>query len=294
MEGAEAVSKRKPEEGRYSKVSRRVWGSPDFRALSAPKPNAQTLWLRLLTGPELGVIPGLFEARESGLAEALGWPLTGFRRCFAEITTRQMATHDKAAGLMWVPRAIHHNPPDNPNVILGWKLAWKELPDSPLKEQAKSYLRQWCEGVGISWVKAFDNVTGYVVANVGGNPLPNPLGAGSGKQEQEKEQEQEQEQDPPYPPRPDERFAMHPGWRLSVDMRGTLETEMIPGWALDELETRARVHYGADKTDRRSDLDWNRAVAKWARGDWKDPKKRPKQPEPEAARPAEELPPWLA
>lgn len=285
------MSKRKPDEGRYSKVSRRVWGSEDFRALSAARPNAQTLWLRLLTGPELGVIPGLFEIRESGLAEALGWPLPAFRRCFAEISDRRMAAHDKKSGLMWVPRAVHHNPPENPNVILGWKIAWKELPDAPLKERAKLHLRDWCESIGQAWTNAFDIAT----AKDGGNPFRNPLGAGSGKQEQKQKQEQEQEQkqDPPNPHGPDERFAMHRDWTLSTDMRETLRSEMIPDWAIDEIERRARTHYLAEKRDLRTDVDWNRAVAKWVRGDMHDPNKRPKKPEAAAQNPAEELPPWL-
>lgn len=167
------MSTRIPNEGRYSKVSRRVWGSVDFRALSAPKPNAQTLWLRLLTGPELGIIPGLFEVRESGLAEALAWPLSAFRRCLQEITARGMATHDKAVGLMWVPRAIRHNPPDNPNVILGWKVAWKDLPECSTKETARVHLIAWAAERGKGWVDAMANVLGNpshtVTPNDGGN-----------------------------------------------------------------------------------------------------------------------------
>lgn len=70
---------------RYSKVYRRIWNDARFRALSAPPPNGQTLFLRLLTGPELGTIPGLFSIGEAALAEALGWPLEGFRKAFAEL-----------------------------------------------------------------------------------------------------------------------------------------------------------------------------------------------------------------
>jgi hypothetical protein len=131
---------RRPDEGRYSKVSRRVWNSADFRGLSAPKPNAQTIWLRILCGPELGCIPGLFEAWEGGLANALGWSLRDFRRCFEEIVGRKMVTADWNAGLVWAPNAIFHNFPENPNTVKGWRLAWKELPDCGLKRRAAEHL----------------------------------------------------------------------------------------------------------------------------------------------------------
>jgi hypothetical protein len=181
--------KKSPEEGLYSRVTRRMWLSKDFRSLSAPKPNAQTLWLRLLTGPELGQIPGLFRMTQAGLAEALGWPLFAFQRCLKEITDKGMATHDKASSLMWVPKAIHHNAPDNSNVVLGWRQAWKELPDCGLRDEASVYLYDWCNVRGDGWARAWTNVTGYVPPN------PTPIGGG------EQKQEQEQEQDiPPTPP----------------------------------------------------------------------------------------------
>lgn len=205
------MSKRKPDEGRYSRVSRRVWGSSDFRALSAPKPNAQTLWFRLLTGPELDMIPGLFPLREAGLAEALGWPVAALRRCLTEITSRGMATYDKLAGLVWVPRAIGHNPPDNPNVIVGWKVAWKDLPDCALKESAKSYLMGWAQARGDVWAKVMSNVTG----NPFPQPCPQPFGEGYGKQDEEEDEEEEIPQPPsgiPDRPRPRPSDPMGPSF----------------------------------------------------------------------------------
>lgn len=183
------MAKKDPDEGRYSKVSRRVWNSRDFRELSAAKPNAQTLWLRLLTGPELTAIPGLFAVREGGLAEELGWPVRSLRRCMQEITDRGMAKFDRKAGLIWVPRGIWHNPPDNPNVIVGWRIAWKELPDCSLKDEAQAAIEAWCAERGNSWENAFFKVTGKVAERVSGDPSEKGSGAGCGKQEKEKEKE---------------------------------------------------------------------------------------------------------
>jgi len=245
--------KRKPDEGRYSKVSRRIWGSGDFRELSAPKPSAQWLWLRLLTGPELGCIPGLFEAWEGGLASALRWSVRDFRRCWEEIESRKMAAADWTAGLIWVPNAIHHNFPENPNTVKGWKLAWKELPDCALKlRAAKALLHVFAlrdleapVRNGATWVEAFHHATGNVYRNVPndvaedvrtqveGNVTPNR----GGNQDQEQEQEQE---DPPNPPprseparpRPPDRMAasfvavrddvrrLHERWQRATGLTG--------------------------------------------------------------------------
>ena len=166
---------KKPPEGRYSNVSRRVWGDEKFCSLSAPKPNAQTLWLRLLTGPELGNVPGLFAARERGLADALGWSDAAFRRCWEEISHADMAFADWSAGIVWVPKSLDHNPPHSTNVVLSWKLSLKELPESNLKAQAMASIGARVESMGEPWAKAWAKASGKVC----------PI------QEQEQDQEQE-------------------------------------------------------------------------------------------------------
>ena len=162
---------------RYSKVSRRVWGDLKFTELSAPQPNAQTLWFRLLTGPELTNIPGLFSARESGLAEALGWPLEAFRKAFREVSERGMAKADWKHGLVWVPKAMEHNRPESPNVVIGWATLWVELPECSLKDKAFQALKAFAESLGEAYGKAFRKA----------------FGEGSPNQEQEQEPEQEQD-----------------------------------------------------------------------------------------------------
>jgi hypothetical protein len=128
-----------------------VWADAKFRALSAAKPNAQTLWFRLLFGPELGVVPGLFGAREGGLADALRWKLTDFRRCWAEVAKAKLAMADWEAGLVWVPNAIFHNPPASPNVVKGWRTAILELPECRLKREGLEKLEAHLEAQGKAW-----------------------------------------------------------------------------------------------------------------------------------------------
>lgn len=153
------------DEGRYSAVSRRVWVDSKFRVLSAAKPNAQTLWLRLLTGPELGCVPGLFAANERGLAGALNWPDAAFRKCWKEIADQEMAFADWAAGLVWVPKSLDHNPPHSPNVVLSWKVSLKELPESKLKASAMASIGLRVASLGEPWAKAWAKASGMPCRN---------------------------------------------------------------------------------------------------------------------------------
>ena len=163
----------------YSKIHRRMWGDAKFCALSAAPPNAQTLWLYLMTGPQCGVIPGLFSIGEAALAEALGWPLKGFREAFAEVFAKGMAEADWKARLVWLPNAPRHNEPASPNVIVGWGRAFDELPECALKVKAFGGLEALSKDLGKAFAEAFRKAFRKPLAN----------------QEQEQEQEQEEEEE---------------------------------------------------------------------------------------------------
>jgi hypothetical protein len=186
-----------------------MWNDAKFRSLSAPQPNAQSLWQRLLTGPELTNIPGVFMAWEAGLAQAMRWPLEGFRSAFAELHTQDMVEADWNVGFVYLPNAIEYNEPENTNIVLSWATAWEEMPECDLKERAHGDLWDWMNFKGEAWVDAFEKACGprrrvrnpanhqsYPPANPPPKVTPNP----PSNQEQEKEQEKKQDQNPPHPP----------------------------------------------------------------------------------------------
>jgi hypothetical protein len=170
--------------GRYSKIHRRMWNDEKFRKLSKPQPCGQALWFRFLCGPELGPIPGLFSAREPGLADAMGWDLKPFRQSFGELSGLGLAEADWEAGLVWVSNAIKYNEPANPNVVKSWADAWAELPECSLKTKAFTAICDYLKERGESFLSEFRNHC----PNHSANHCPN--------QEQDQEQEQEQEQEP--------------------------------------------------------------------------------------------------
>jgi hypothetical protein len=131
-----------------------MWGDEKFSSLSRPKPNGQSLWQYLLTGPHTTALPCAFMSGEASLAEALDWPIAGFRKAFQELFTKGMVQYDWKARLVFIPNALRHNPPENPNVVIGWKSAFDELPDCPLKKLVYSaiqaYLRTLVQVKGFS------------------------------------------------------------------------------------------------------------------------------------------------
>lgn len=160
---------------RYRKIFVKMWGDIKFRNLSASGASAQTLWFFLLTSPLTTRIPGISLSGEAGFSESMNWSLESFRKVFQEICMKGMVRSDWQARLIWVPKAILYNKPENPNVVRGWKDTWNEIPECSLKLEIYEELKEYLQELGEGFVKAFEEACL--------KPLPN--------------QEQEQEQDIP-------------------------------------------------------------------------------------------------
>lgn len=168
---------------RYRRVSTKMWADERVRSLSASKPCGQVLWFHLLTGEQTGIIPGLCRIGEAAFAEQLGWSVEGFREAFREVFRQGMAEADWKARVVWVPKAIHHNRPESPNVVRAWADAWDEIPECGLKREAWRALKAFVEALGEGFAKAFAEA------------CPEPSAKASPNQEQDQEQDQEQEQE---------------------------------------------------------------------------------------------------
>lgn len=214
---------------RFSKVSRRVWNDARFRALSHAPPNGQTLWLRLLTGPELTSIPGVILVWEAGLAQALRWSLDGFRDAMREVIVAGFAEADWESGLVWIPNAIRHNPPQSLNVVLGWKPAWDLVPECRLKLVAYQGLKAYVDGMSKGFRDAF----------VAGMRLPSTI--------QEQEQEQERERSP------------------SFSSRDSISSQQIYS-KTTAREDDSGVHHRSGVVNEMADGAFGGAVAAWADG----------------------------
>lgn len=178
---------------RFRKVEVAVWGDERFQALSPARPNGQTLWLYLLTGPRTTTFPGLVVARDQVMASDLGWELGPFREAFREASGKGMAKADWKAGLVVLRKALIDSTgeprdtakPESPNVIRSWAKSWDEVPECSLKAEYLLNLESFSKALGEAFHKAFREAFRKALAKASPHPSPN--------QEQEKEQEQEQE-----------------------------------------------------------------------------------------------------
>jgi len=168
---------------RYRKVSTRMYADAKWAELSRPAPNGQSLWLYLITGPHTTQVPGLFSVGEAALAEALHWPMPGFRRAFCEIAKLGMAAADWDRRLVWIPKAITHNEPESPSVVKGWHAAIAGLPECDLKRLALKELGSFFRKKGPAWETAW--ATACRVAP--GQPEGQAEGQGVPHQEQEQD-----------------------------------------------------------------------------------------------------------
>ena len=155
--------------GVYRKIHVKIWTSADFLALDPPKPNPRVLFFHLLTGPHATAIPGLFSSGPAALAEAIGWPIAAWKRCFSSIEARGMVVADWTARLVYLPGALAHNRPANPNVVHGWRNAWILLPSCDLKSRVEAEIGATMTG---AFAEAWAHVTRGASRKVPGAFVP--------------------------------------------------------------------------------------------------------------------------
>jgi hypothetical protein len=166
----------------YRKVDPRIWNDAKFRRLDHL---SQLAFLFLLTHPHLTSV-GAMRASISGLCAESGLPAKAFRELFRDVERvpetlskgfiEGFVEYDEKAFCLVIPNFIKYNPPENPNVVKGWARAADFIPESPLKLKLFRRLKEFVEGLGEGFAKAF----------------PEPFRKGLANQEQEQEQEQEE------------------------------------------------------------------------------------------------------
>jgi hypothetical protein len=166
-----------------------MYGDERFMRLSPQEPSGQSLWLYLLTGPHTGQIPGVFVAGRAALAEALGWEPEPFAKAFREVLGEGLAEFDEKSRMCFIPNAVLHNMPPNPNVVKSWRTAWLQLPECALRDRIYDHLSTVLFEVGESFGNAFAEGCGKGSGNPSGKGLGNGMAkqeAGSMKQERKK------------------------------------------------------------------------------------------------------------
>lgn len=182
-------------EGIYRRVTMRTYGDERFMRLTPLRPSGQALWLYLLTGPHTGPIPGVFVAGRAALAETLGWSQKDFDEAFAEVLREGLTEFDPKSRLCFIPNAIRHNSPQNPNVVKSWRAHWLLLPECPMRARIYTHIFEALSEVSEAFRKAFEETCGKALGKPFGKALSNDSDNHPPKQEQEQEQERKQEQE---------------------------------------------------------------------------------------------------
>lgn len=219
---------------RYRKIEVAVWNDERFCELSAPQPNAQTLWLYLLSGPRTTSFPGLVVARAEVMASDLGWSVEAFREAFGEASAKGLLRADWKAGLVVLSKALIDSSgeprdsakPESPNVLKSWSKSWDEIPECALKTEYLLTLESFAKGLGEAYLVAFREGYRKALAKVRPNPSPN------------QDQDQDQDQTPAV-------LQPRPRSKAKTDPRAAELAEL----AISEINRLARRSYKADNQD---------------------------------------------
>lgn len=192
--------------GIYRRIEVHTWVDEKFKRLSPIQPSAQALWFYLLTGPQTGIIPGLFKAGHAAMAEDLDWNQEAFEKAFQEVLREGLVKDSIKDRLIWIPNAIKYNPPSSPNVIRSWAAALDTLPECSLRREAIEYMRKEVYLLDKKEVKGFAKAFDEVFGKALGEALPKGNENQSPNQEQKQEQKQEYKEgeaaQPPASPPP--------------------------------------------------------------------------------------------
>lgn len=131
---------------RYRRYAPSLRSTVEYRGLSGPAPNAQSLVDFFIVGPLTTIVPGLLVAGPATVFEALGWDDADpqlLRKVWEEVIASGLVRYDKATRLVWLPALTQEvYLPDQPQVLQSWAAPWSELPDSELKHEAWVALRE--------------------------------------------------------------------------------------------------------------------------------------------------------
>ena len=134
--------------GHYRKIDPYIWNDERFMSLSS---SGQLACFFMLTHPHMTSVGGL-RATIAGVASEHS-KLS--EKAFQEVFDKGIAKADKKAPLIWFPKFLKHNPPENPNVVKAWVKGLDYLPECETKNQiihnVKDFLKGFSEGFQKAW-----------------------------------------------------------------------------------------------------------------------------------------------
>lgn len=182
---------------RYRKVECKIWTDADVAGASY---GCQWLLFYMLTSPDMTALGAMRSTSENVqiLSRYSGGPFKeAFAEAFQEGIVLGFWEYDEC-GVIWLPKFLHHNRPQSPNVVKSWHAIMETLPTCPLKSrldaETKFFLEQHLgESFSEAFTKPFAKALRKPSGKTSAKPLPNQE---TGFRKQEKK-EREKKKGPP-------------------------------------------------------------------------------------------------
>lgn len=119
----------------YRKIDKRIWGDEKFSSLSKPQPNAQSLFIYLISSRQNSSLPSVFYGGVGSVSEALAWNYDETKKCFEELCINELIKFDSRCQIVWIKNALKYNFPGSINSIKGLRNVINEIPECELKSE---------------------------------------------------------------------------------------------------------------------------------------------------------------
>ncbi len=185
-----ASHRKGPAERRYCHVQVRVWTDEKTTQWGLPAAHPLTLWTYLLTCPFSLRVPGVIVAGRAAMAEALGWELADFDRCWNLLEAEGLVVPDWKARLVYLPGTFKQpeNHPGSPPTVVTWKRELMNAPECSLLRRIVKDVRALLAEISPAYVAAFEAGThlaarrssgmgremATTVSTTGPSPQPSP------------------------------------------------------------------------------------------------------------------------
>jgi hypothetical protein len=266
----------------YRRVWTRVWLDAKFRAFDRL---TKLAWLHLLSCPEGIAMPGVIPIGIGAVCDALDCTREEADAALATLEHAGMIRRD--AALIWMPKALDYQQPDNGNVVAGWVKGWRQrVPETDL---AREILRDYASRVSFQdrFIAAFAEWLGNGPPNGSPNGSGNGYRGGWGEQgigNREKGKERQGSADAPAAPV----LTLHPApeKKKPGTTRQPSRQQLFARWFEEQRRLELGEDYVPDSFPARrvnAELKWitgyaGKLVAEMARLYLADPKKREKDP----------------
>jgi hypothetical protein len=141
-----------------------MYGDEKYKALTR---NAQLLWRVILCDMRENSMPGLYATGVYGITDRMvsegdHWHTKEIEVALQELEEKGMLKIDHGATVIFLPNALKQgvNRPINPKHMMGWKLYFDKVPESPLCQEWLEQLEHYAGVWGENYLTAFHKAWG--------------------------------------------------------------------------------------------------------------------------------------